>query len=195
MNSLYYNENKDNFCSDELNKKLYFLSCKFCQNSPDILLKDNERILIECNHCNIKQEEKISNISNYSSEWLSNEINKPCNLKHENKIPSNSFCKTCNLYICENCYEHHDKSHEIMFINAFKILFCDFHNIKTSYYCYNCDLEFCEKCCNFHYEHKYIKLNNKDKLTGALINLNIFENFIENVKKSQKKNLILLMKY
>ena len=187
MNSLYYNENKDNFCSDELNKKLYFLSCKFCQNSPDILLKDNERILIECNHCNIKQEEKISNISNYSSEWLSNEIKKPCNLKHENKVPSNSFCKTCNLYICENCYEHHDKSHEIMFINAFKILFCDFHNIKASYYCYNCDLEFCEKCCNFHYEHKYIKLNNKDKLTGALINLNIFENFIENVKKLQKE--------
>ena len=92
MNSLYYyNEEADYFRLIELNEKLFFISCKKCHNIPEILLKDNENLLIECINCNIKKEEKVSNICNYSSEWMTNVIISFCELPHDEKIVSSFF--------------------------------------------------------------------------------------------------------
>ena len=92
----------------ELSEYSYYLVCKECYNSPVIELKDDETILITCSKCKIKNEiEKIENIVNYSSKFVSNAI-QFCNL-HKEKIPSNIYCKTHNLFLCQDCFDNHQK--------------------------------------------------------------------------------------
>ena len=64
--SLFSNIN-NTFKLDELNPKPFFLSCKNCDNNPELSLKDTDNVIIQCNKCSIKAEEKISNLFNYSS--------------------------------------------------------------------------------------------------------------------------------
>ena len=192
MNSLYYNnEDKDNFRLIELNEKFFFISCKNCHNIPEILLKDNEYLLIECINCNIKKKEKVSNICNYSSEWMTNEIISFCESEHQEKIISSCFCKTCNLFLCQRCSEIHNKNniHEYIILENFKIDLCDYHNIKPSFYCKNCDIEFCEKCNNLHKFHSFMEIDNNklNNINGGLTNLKMFEKFLGNAKKVQKE--------
>lgn len=192
MNSLYYNnEDKNNFRLIELNEKFFFISCKNCHNIPEILLKDNENLLIECINCNTKKEEKVSNICNYLSEWMTNKIISFCELEHKEKIISSYLCKTCNLFLCQKCYEIHneDNSHEYIQLDQFKIDMCDYHNIKASFYCKDCDIEFCEKCNNMHSIHNFFEINNNkiNEINGGLTNLKMFEKFIEKAIKVQKE--------
>ena len=193
MNSLYYNnEDIDNFRLFELNEKFFFISCKNCHNIPEILLKDNENLLIECINCNLKKEEKVSNICNYLSEWMTNEIISFCELEHKEKKVSSFLCKTCNIFLCQKCSEEHNQNnvHENILLDDFKIDMCNYHNIKTSFYCKDCDIEFCEKCNNKHSTHNFLKIDNNNEfkeINGGLINLKMFEKFLENVIKVQKE--------
>ena len=192
MNSLYYNnEDKDNFRLIELNEKFFFISCKNCHNIPQIFLKDNEHLLIECINCNTQKEEKVSNICDYLSEWMTNEIVSFCELEHKEKIASLFFCKTCNLFLCQKCGEIHNQnnSHEYILLDDFKIDMCDYHNIKPSFYCKDCDIEFCEKCNNKHSLHNFLEINNNkiNEINGGLTNLKMFEIFLENSIKVQKE--------
>lgn len=158
------------------------------------MLKDDEYLSLECINCNITKKEKILNISNYSSEWMSNEIYKSCNLNHEEKKLSIVYCQNCKLNLCQRCYEIHNKKHKFKFLQEFNIIFCHSHNIKNSYYCKNCDFEFCEKCISSHEKHNYIRLDNNDidKINGGLMNLFMFEKFLLNTKKIQKEKLIFI---
>ena len=188
---MFFSEKSEIFSTVELNERYYFFSCYKCHNIPSILLKNNNSLIIECNNCGIKQVEKIRNISNYSTEWISNEVYKSCVLNHEEKRTPLFFCKICNLNLCEECSKLHNKNHELENLKDFNISFCSYHNIKMIYFCQDCDTEFCDKCINSHKNHNYIKLDrtNKDKINGSLINLNMFENFLINTKEVQRIKL------
>jgi hypothetical protein len=90
----------------ESNEYPFYLICQKCYNSPLIELKDNENVLISCWKCNITVNERIENIVNYSSKYVSNAI-KFCSSKHEEITPSNIYCKTHNLFLCQNCFNNH----------------------------------------------------------------------------------------
>ena len=191
MNSLYYNyQNISNSFKVELNEKFFFFFCKKCHNIPHLFLKDYDIIIIECNYCNIKSQEKIKNISNYSSEWISNRINIKCDKEHKENIFATVFCKSCNLYLCNECSKNHKNIHnEFNILSDYRVEFCDYHNKKTSYYCHNCDIEFCEECIKSHKNHKYIDINNNliNEIKGGLINLKFFEKFLLKTINIQKE--------
>ena len=185
MNSLLLYNNSKEFDLIELNEQPYFFYCKYCHNDPEIIIKDNEYILIECSYCNIKKEEKISNISNYSCEWMRNEVIRFCELNHKEKKLSVTYCKTCNLFLCEECFQLHNQNkdiiHDYLKISNIKINFCKFHNYKYSYYCEKCDIEFCGKCFENHRYHSFIKFDDNminNKIYNSILNINKFENFL-----------------
>ena len=96
-----------------MNEFPYYLICQKCTNSPTIVLKDNENILLSCSKCNIQENEKIKNIVNYTSKWVSNTI-KYCQEEHEEKKPSRMYCKIHNLFLCQDCFEQHQLLHDII---------------------------------------------------------------------------------
>ena len=70
----------------EYNEYQFYLKCKNCCYPPELIIKeDNKNIDIYCNKCNIYENEKIENICNYSSEWITNYIEISCNKKHKHK--------------------------------------------------------------------------------------------------------------
>ena len=64
------------------------MSCNNCYNAPEIILKDNEYIILTCPNCNIIKNENLENISNYSSEWITNETNNFYSSKYAKEIHS-----------------------------------------------------------------------------------------------------------
>ena len=60
----------------------FYLKCKNCHNPPEIILNDNENVIISCNKCSLYDNEKIENLCNYSSDWITNDIKIPCSKKH-----------------------------------------------------------------------------------------------------------------
>ena len=159
-----------------------------------------KKIYLFCKKCGKKANEKIENIVNYNSDWITNEIIKFCNTKHEEKIFSVIFCKTCNLFLCEECLNLHkenNKNHEFVELNKLKINFCNFHNKKLTQFCYDCDEEICKKCLDKHKEHKTKKIE-KNVENKNLKNFNNFiekiENCIKNKYQNLKENIIELQK-
>ena len=115
----------------ELNEYPYYLICKKCYTSPDIELKDNETIIISCSKCNINVSERIENIVNYSSKYVSNAI-KFCDSKHEEITPSNIYCKTHNLFLCQDCFNNH-KNEIPIGDDIIKIYFQNSKGCKTEF--------------------------------------------------------------
>ena len=175
----------------EMNETPFYLSCKNCKQIPELILKNKENIFIFCSKCNISENEKIQNIVNYSSEWITNEIIKYCNMKHEDKIFSIIYCRTCNLFLCEECFNQHknkNENHEYIELYKLKINFCYFHNEKLSYYCFDCNEEICEKCIND--EHKVHKTEKLDIINEKNTNLEKFEKFLENAENIKKSKYL-----
>ena len=100
------NEAINKFRFLELNEYPYYLRCEKCNIPPEIELKGYEEINISCSNCKLNSNEKIKNIVNYSSNWVTNAI-KYCSFKHEKKIPSIIFCKNHNLFLCNECLKFH----------------------------------------------------------------------------------------
>lgn len=68
----------------------FYLKCINCNNPPEIILNDNENIIISCNKCSLTENEKIENICNHSSDWITNAFAIPCYRKHTyNELSSN----------------------------------------------------------------------------------------------------------
>ena len=188
----------------------FYLKCKSCNNPPEIILNNNEDIMISCNKCGLYESEKIENILNYSSDWITNNIIIPCYRKHTYndfksnpkvlkyiinmvdrlsllflekgkegyiKIPSCKYCKTCNLYLCEECLRNHEKkkSHEFIELYNLKPNYCNKHNQKFVYYCHKCDKYLCNDCLK---EHNYHFFEKPEKINKKLKNYPL-ENFIE----------------
>ena len=188
LSNLFSNINS--FHLNEFMKNIIFLSCKQCSNNPEIFMKDNENIILECKYCSIKKEEKISNIFNCSSEWIKNKNEKLCISNHDTNVVANIFCKTCNSFLCNECFEMHKKEqnfyHNYIKVEKLKMNFCNYHNKIFSYYCEQCDVEFCQKCFDSHFTHKYIDYNDKNNIYNEILNYNYFEKYLENVKNVQK---------
>ena len=93
-----------------MNEYPFYLFCPKCGNSPSIkLLKHNEIISMSCFKCNINMNERIENIVNYSSKWVTKDI-KFCDLEHKEKIPANTYCKNHNLFLCKDCLKLHKET-------------------------------------------------------------------------------------
>ena len=183
---------KKKFSEEELNNYPFFLSCKNCYNSPEVILKDDTYIIISCPNCNIIKNENIENISNYSSEWITNELNHFCDSNHYPKLPSSSFCRTCNYFFCKECLKNHNKKHNILYIKDLKINFCNSHDKPYSYFCVEKNCEICETC-------KYVNKNNhclpnNQKKYGGFLDLNEFELFLEKAELIKKKKYLIISK-
>ena len=113
MNSSSLFSNINTFKLDELNQKHFFLYCKKCNNNPTLTLKDTDNVIIECNNCSIKKEEKISNLFNYSSEWITDKKN---------------FIKIDDDNYDNNMYE------DLLNINLFKKFLNNAKNIQKNKY-------------------------------------------------------------
>lgn len=208
----------------------FYLKCKNCNCLPQIILNDNENIYISCNKCSLYENEKIENLCNYSSDWITNKIIIPCSRKHTYndfksnpkglkyllnylasfflekgkegyiKIPSSKFCRTCNLFLCEQCLNNHQKkkSHEFIELYNLKHNFCNKHDQKYIYYCHKCDKDICNKCLKDHNKHFLEEFEAFKKKQNKIS----FENFIENAEdmKNNKytqlyKNIIWLQNF
>lgn len=175
----------------EMEETPFYFSCKNCKQVPYVFLSDEKNLFIYCKKCGKKANEKIENIVNYNSEWISKEIIKFCNTKHEEKIFSVIFCKNCNLFLCEECLNQHkqnNKNHEFIGLNKLKINFCNFHNKKLTQFCFDCDEEICKKCFDFHKEHKTKKI---EKIVENK-NLKNFNNFLEKIENCIKNKYQIL---
>ena len=101
------------FKLDELNSLAFFLSCKHCHKIPFIYLKNEEYVILECINCSTKKEEKISNLFNYSSEWITN---------NKKFIENNSHNFDDKLY------------YDLLNINSFKKFLDNAKNIEKNKY-------------------------------------------------------------
>ena len=200
----------------------FYLKCKNCNNLPEIILNDNENIYISCNKCSLYENEKIENLCNYSSDWVTNYIIIPCSRKHilddfkSNpkglkyiltllgsffsvkrkegyiQIPSSKYCRTCNLFLCEECLKNHQKkkSHELIDLYNLKPNYCNKHNQKFIYYCHKCEKNICNKCLKDHNKHSIELLD----IINLEQNKNSLKNFIENSEDMKNHNYTQLYK-
>ena len=168
----------------------FFLSCRKCNNAPEVILKDNLFIIITCPNYNIIENENIQNFSNYSSCWIANELKNFCSLNHNEKTVSSIYCRICDNYICNEClknHHHRNKNYdELIKIKDLKIGYCNHHNKKFSYYCNDCKSELCIECKNSHI-HKDIQISSSDYL-----DYNKFEKFLEKAEKIKKKKYSII---
>ena len=202
MNNLEIFDTKksiERFNEIEMKEIPFYFLCKKCKKIPNIFLKDYQNLIINCENCGKKTNEKIENVVNYNSKWISNEIIKFCSIKHEKKILSIIFCKTCNLFLCEDCLNEHkknDSNHNLIELNKLKLNFCNFHNENLTNFCFNCNEEICEECLkNEHNKHKTQKIENAIK-NKNLENFNKFleiaENSLKNKYEYLNKNIVNL---
>ena len=190
----------------------FYIICKKCNNPPEIILSDREKLVITCNKCGIYEEEKIENAVNYSSKWVTNEIifKQSCLEKHSQKEKesliiekkkisetpklSYKYCKKCNLFLCEECLIDHAKEekevHIIVELYKFKANWCNIHDEKITHFCHQDKQNICKTCYQEHKTH-YIEryeIVNKDKIEFQ----KKFEKFIsssEEIKKEKLKKL------
>ena len=193
----------------EIYEHSFYLICKKCHDSPEVILNaDNETLIISCNKCKIYENESLDNIINFSSEWVTNEPQKIiCSLEHpipedellfqqtkKKEIFSCIYCKTCNLFLCEDCLKSHRKDMKVTheFIDLYKLRpnCCNIHNEKLTHYCYDCKQNICEKCSSDHKLHYIEKLEIFNK--NEFQEMKKFENFIENAEKIKKNKYIKL---
>ena len=185
---------KKKFSEVELNNYPFFLSCTYCYNSPEIILKDDKYIIINCPNCNIIRNENLENISNYSSEWITNKLNHFCDLNHNAKTPSSFFCRTCNNFFCTKCLKYHNQKHnkDLLYIKDLKLNFCNSHNKPYSYFCVEKNCEICVICKNVNKKNNFIPTNQKKY--GGYLDLNEFELFLEKAELIKKKKYLIISK-
>ena len=187
------------------------ISCNKCS------LYENEKIKNMCNYSSDLITNNINTIP-CSRKHTNNDLkSNPKSLKYifdmvssffakkekENYIikPSCKYCRTCNLFLCEECLAIHQKkkSHELIELYNIKPNYCNKHCKKFVFYCHKCDKKICNNYLKEHNKHDIKKL---EKINQILINKNSLENFIENSEdmKNNKyaelyKNIIWLQNF
>ena len=124
----------------------FYLKCKNCHNPPEIILNDNENIIISCNKCSLYDNEKIENLCNYSSDWITNDIKIPCSKKHTyNDFASN-----------QNILNQINLKYIIDLFNSFFIKKekNEYIKIPSCKYCKICNIFLCEVCLRNHQKKK-----------------------------------------
>ena len=106
------------------------------------------------------------------------------------KVPSCKYCRTCNIYLCEDCLKNHQKkkSHELIELYNLKPNYCNMHNKKFAVYCHKCNKNICNDCLKEQCKHniELIEIINEKKYKNSL------EFFIETSEemKNNKYELI-----
>ena len=124
----------------------FYLKCKNCHNPPEIILNDNENVIISCNKCSLYDNEKIENLCNYSSDWITNDIKIPCSKKHTyNDFASN-----------QNILNQINLKYIIDLFNSFFIKKekNEYIKIPSCKYCKICNIFLCEVCLRNHQKKK-----------------------------------------
>ena len=204
----------DKYNSIEFHEYKFYLECRNCNIPPQIILIDNENIIISCNKCGLYENETIDNICSYSTEWTTNVIKINCSKLHTykdfksdsknikyiydvihsflfekekiEKKASRKFCKTCHIFLCEECLGNHQKkkAHEIIELNNLKLNYCYKHNQKCTNFCDKCEKKICDNCLEEHNKH------NKERIETLIYkkqNVNSFLKFIE-ISEDMKNN-------
>ena len=138
-----------------LSKDCYYFTCKNCKNTPEVIVKDNQTVLLKCNSCNIFENEKIEKIRNFQSPWLAKMSLKPCN-KHGD-AEAVKYCTKCSLYLCPECLTEHDqnnKGHPLTDVANMVYNICSNHSKEFTHFCIDCRKEICSKCQAEHKKHK-----------------------------------------
>jgi surface protein len=163
-----------------LSKDCYYFTCKNCKNTPEVIIKDNQTVLLKCNSCNIFENEKIEKIRNFQSPWLAKMSLKPCN-KH-GEAEAVKYCAKCSLYLCPECLTEHDqnnKGHPLTDVANMVYNMCGNHSKEFSHFCIDCRKEICTKCQAEHKKHKM-------KISSELYMQDIIDN--EEEKKEKEKD-------
>ena len=169
-----------------------FLCCYKCKNIPEIIIKNNEEALLNCDFCGFTEKVKIFDIINISTKWIDKNFYK-CSL--HKTLPESfkcKYCKSCDLFICDSCEDNHinnkktGKNHELEFINDLDIIFCEKHFLKCIIFCNTCKKYICNNC----FEHKMHDIKSEDN--NDKLNLNFLQKFYEALEKGKnsKKNIL-----
>ena len=191
-----------NINNNDINKKFLkpcysknFLCCYKCKNIPEIIIKNSEEAILNCDFCGFTEKVKISDIINISTKWMDKNFYK-CSIHDKTSVGGFEckYCQSCDLFICENCEENHinnelsGRNHELKFINDLDIIFCEKHSLKSNKFCNTCKKYICNNCLKI--EHKIHDIRNEDD--NNKLNLNFLQNFYEILEKGKnsKKNII-----
>ena len=194
-----YDLNKlmNQFKKVEINTNKYYLSCYQCHNVPNVLLKNNENILMLCNHCNKKENENIKNIANFSSKWVKKMFYYCTAHREKIKTDSEKYCKTCDLFLCRFCHMFHKQKrgkHEIVDLKEADSYFCDEHLQKLNFYCNECKYEICSQCKDIYHKNHNIQLLENNCNKEDILNVVNFNNFLENAEKAKKSKCQIVEK-
>ena len=144
MNPLLFKSTNNDFGLSMLNDNPFFLLCNHCKIFPEISLLNKEYVILECNNCNKSKKEKIKDISNYSSEWVSNEgFNDIKTKKYYTKteLYYSYFCENCKFEFSEknlNIHKAHNIVHydEVFNLNSLSLFSEKIKNNQTEKYKY-----------------------------------------------------------
>jgi len=171
-----------------------FLCCYKCKNIPEIIIKNSEEALLNCDFCGFAEKVKISDIINISTKWM-DKIFYKCSI-HKTSVESFEckYCQICDLFICETCEKNHinnelsGKNHELEFINDLDIIFCEKHSLKCIKFCNTCKKYICNNCLKI--EHKMHNIKNEDD--NNKLNLKFLQNFYDILEKGKnsKQNIV-----
>ena len=134
---------------NKINKNIISLNdkrilCPLCAESILIIIKNYKITLYNC-----KNGHKVTNILLDEYKEIQNLTKSDiiCNKCQKINIIQNKFyrCLSCKMNLCINCYDKHNKSHNIInYEDKFHI--CENHNKHYISACRDCKLNLCIKC-------------------------------------------------
>ena len=164
--------------------------CPLCAESILIIIKNYKITLYNC-----KNGHKVTNILLDEFKDIQNLTKSDiiCNKCQKINIIQNMFyrCLSCKENLCINCYDKHNKAHNIInYEDKFQI--CEEHNKPYISICTDCKLSLCIKCINNHAQHYIISLkkyimNKQSILNDLQEKANIIYKFIEDIKELRNK--------
>ena len=180
---------------NKINQNIISLSdkrilCPLCAESILIIIKNYKITLYNC-----KNGHKVTNIllDEYKEIQHLTKSDIICNKCQKINIIQNMFyrCLSCKMNLCINCYDKHNKAHNIInYEDKFHI--CENHNMHYISICRDCKLNLCIKCINNHAQHEIISLkkyiiNRQNLLNDLEEKKNIIYKFIEDIQDLRKK--------
>ena len=173
-----------------------YLCCYKCRGIPEIIIKNSEEILLNCDFCGFTEKVKINDIINISSKWI-DRIYFKCSIhNHQNCSHECKYCRPCDLFICEKCKNNHinnvtGKKHEFESICDLDIIFWEKYSSKCTKYCETCKSDVCNICIkNEHKIHNIQEIAQKDDI----INLSLLQNFYKSLENGKNAKIHILEK-
>lgn len=142
---------------------MFFFSCRQCNKIPKIIIKDNEKIIFKCDNCNIEKLDKIIDILNSKSKWLSKDF------------------KSFEKNVIQSQKKLNDYSHKLIVLNSI------FNNIPTFL---NNQYKFISK---FFLTFINKNRDDEDKIIDKKITSQILNIYISDLKNKQNMFLLAVI--